>query len=210
MAAKKAKDPVTLAFRQVAKAVNFGFGGGMGPSSMVDAVWKQTRVRITERDADNYRRAWLAEWPEMVQYFHRISNITRVTGEACLTQFVSGRLRGGCSYTAAANGFFSALANDGAGDALFAVSREMYAFPSSPLWGSRIVSFPHDEIVAEVPIDRAHEAGERLSKVMNEVMQRWIPDVPISSEPALMSRLHKGADTVRDSDGRLVVWEPTA
>jgi DNA polymerase-1 len=210
LGAKKAKDPATLAFRQVAKPVNFGFGGGMGASSMVDAVWKQTRVRITEREAEAYRQAWLSEWPEMVSYFRHISGITKQARTATLTQFLSGRLRGACSFTQAANGYFSALANDGAGDALCAVSREMYADPSSPLYGSRIVSFPHDEIVAEVPLDRAHEAGERLSKVMNEVMQRWIPDVPISSEPALMSRLHKGADTVRDGSGRLVVWEPTA
>ena len=210
LAAKKARDPATLAFRQVAKPVNFGFGGGMGPSRMVDAVWKQTRVRITEREAESYRRAWLSEWPEMVSYFRHISGITKAEGEATLTQYVSGRLRGSCSFTESANGYFSALANDGAGDALFAVSREMYAVPSSPLYGSRIVSFPHDEIVAEVPMDRAHAAAERLSALMNEVMQRWIPDVPISSEPALMSRLHKGADTVRDGNGRLMVWEPTA
>ena len=208
LAAKKARDPATLAFRQVAKPVNFGFGGGMGASSMVDAVWKQTRVRITEREAEAYRQAWLSEWPEMVSYFRHVSGVTKQDRTATLTQFLSGRLRGACSFTQAANGYFSALANDGAGDALCAVSREMYAVPLSPLYGSRIVSFPHDEIVAEVPIDRAHEAGERLSEVMNEVMQQWIPDVPISSEPALMSRLHKGADTVRDGSGRLVVWEP--
>lgn len=210
VAAKKARDPATLAFRQVAKPVNFGFGGGMGPERMADAVWKQTGVRVTKREAEKYRQAWLSEWPEMVQYFRHIRSITQQARTATLTQFLSGRVRGACSYTQAANGFFSALANDGAGDALFAVSREMYAAPSSPLWGSRIVSFVHDEIVAEVPIDRAHEAGERLSALMNEVMQQWIPDVPISSEPALMSRLHKGADTVRDGSGRLVVWEPTA
>ena len=208
LASKKARDPATLAFRQVAKPVNFGFGGGMGPERMVDAVWKQTRVRITEREAEAYRQAWLSEWPEMVSYFRHVSGVTKQDRTATLTQFLSGRLRGACSFTQAANGYFSALANDGAGDALCAVSREMYAVPLSPLYGSRIVSFPHDEIVAEVPIDRAHEAGERLSEVMNEVMQQWIPDVPISSEPALMSRLHKGADTVRDGSGRLVVWEP--
>ena len=66
---------------------------------------------------------------------------------------------------------------------------------------------PHDEIIAEVPEHRAHEAAERLAAVMHDTAAANCPDVPIVVEPALMRRWYKGAKTTRDGAGRLVVWE---
>jgi DNA polymerase I-like protein with 3'-5' exonuclease and polymerase domains len=66
----------------------------------------------------------------------------------------------------------------------------------------------HDEIIAEVPEDRAHEAAHRIAEVMVETMNLYTPDVPARAEPALMRRWYKAADPVY-VDGRLVPWEPS-
>lgn len=208
---RKAGDPECVNIRQTSKPVNFGYMGGMGPAKMAAAVWKQAKIRISEAQAKMYRNAWQREWSEAQPYFDHVNRqIGARNGTTSIVQFGSGRIRGRVTFTETCNGYFSALANDGAGDAVFRVSREMYADPRSPLYGSRIAVFPHDEIVAEVPHEVAHEAGYRLSAVMNETMQRWIPDVPITSEPALMRRYYKGAETVKDANGRLAIWEPPA
>lgn len=208
---KKAGDPEVLSVRQTSKPVNFGYMGGMGPAKMAASVWKQAKIRISEAQARMYQNAWKREWSEAPAYFEFVNGlIGGRNASTTIRQFVSGRIRGNVIFTETCNGYFSALANDGAGDALFNVSREMYAEPRSPLYGSRIAVFPHDEIVAEVPHEIAHEAGYRLSAVMNETIQRWMPDVPISSEPALMRRYYKGAETVKDRNGRLTIWEPAA
>lgn len=204
----KSGDAEARNIRQTSKPVNFGYMGGMGPKKMAAAVWKQARMRISEAQAKMYRSAWLREWSEAGRYFDVINGQLAGRDRMAIRQFQSGRVRGEVSYTEACNGYFSALANDGAGDAVFQVSREMYAVPHSPLYGSRIAVFPHDEIVAETPQGYGHEAGYRLAAVMNETMQRWIPDIPISSEPALMRRYYKGAETVKDANGRLTVWTP--
>jgi DNA polymerase-1 len=208
---RKAGDPDCVNIRQTSKPVNFGYMGGMGPAKMAAAVWKQAKIRISEAQARMYRGAWLREWSEAGAYFEHVNGlIGGRNGTTTIRQFGSGRVRGNVTFTETCNGFFSAIANDGAGDAVFQVSREMYAVPASPLFGSRIAVFPHDEIVAEVPREIGHEAGYRLSAVMNATMQRWIPDIPISSEPALMRRYYKGAETVKDANGRLTIWEPDA
>ncbi len=67
----------------------------------------------------------------------------------------------------------------------------------------------YDEIIAEVPSDIAHEAAQRLAEVMREEMQKWLPNVPVTCEPALMRFWTKGAEAVY-VDGRLVPWTPKA
>jgi DNA polymerase I-like protein with 3'-5' exonuclease and polymerase domains len=68
--------------------------------------------------------------------------------------------------------------------------------------------FIHDEIIAEVPEDRTHEAGAELARIMCDAMQVVVPDVKITASPAAMRRWYKDATTVYDLNGRLVPWEP--
>ena len=164
-----------------------------------------TCVRCLEVVEHTLRPAWFAAYPEMREYFSYIS--TAVDRSGTLEQFGSGRIRGGLDFCNGANTLFQGLAADGAKHALWQVSREAHTDPSSPLWGSHPVIFVHDEIISELPEERAHEAAHRMAEIMVSSMREYVPDVRITAEPALMLRWHKAAEPTY-VDGRLVPWEP--
>lgn len=155
--------------------------------------------------AEDLRGQWFTQWPEAKPYFDFVSR--QVYAGGSVTQLRSGRVRGDVNFTAAANGYFQALAADGAKCALARVSREMYLDTQSPMYGSRVVLFAHDELVASVPEDRAHESALRMAEVMVEGMRVYVPDVHVAVEPALMRRYSKSAGPVYGADRRLVAWE---
>ena len=64
--------------------------------------------------------------------------------------------------------------------------------------------FPHDEWVIELPADRAHEAAYRARDVILEACAPFFPDVPMTCEPALMTRFSKGAVAKFSESGRLI------
>jgi DNA polymerase I-like protein with 3'-5' exonuclease and polymerase domains len=117
-------------------------------------------------------------------------------------------LRGGVGYTNGCNSPFQNLASALAKSALWSITRECYRAPESPLYGSRPVLLMHDEIIAEVPIYRAHEAADRLALAMIEAGFKWLPDLPVEAEPWLCSYWTKDAETRRDASGRLIEWRP--
>jgi DNA polymerase I len=204
-------------YRQPAKAGNFGFPGGMGPKKFRITARKQ-KIDLTLQRAYELRDAWREEWPESVLYFRWISSQTRqvlpdnhdeeIRAKVPeLEHFVSKRKRGKVPYCAACNSYFQGLAADAATAAGFELAREMYCDNKSPLYGSRIVDFIHDEFLTEVPIAQAHEAAMRQAEVQCAVAQRYVPDVKITASPALMTRWYKEAKAVYEN-GRLVPWQP--
>lgn len=195
-------------YRQLAKAANFGFPGGLGPDAFVAYAHATYGVDIEPDRAAELKALWLARWPEMRGYFDRITRSLGFGDSFTVVQPVSGRLRGSCGFTDGANTYFQGRVADGAKAAAWVLTREALATPASPFFGSRPVLFLHDEIVSEVPLPRLHDAAEHKARVMRDVMQRYIPDVRVSAEPAAMLRWYKDAETVRDADGRLVPWEP--
>jgi hypothetical protein len=205
----KAKDPDLKRAREFAKVGNYGFAGGMGPSTFVEYA-AGFDIETTEDEARTLRETWLRTWPEMREYFAHINSLFEPGSDKCtVEQLHSGRIRAGCFYCEACNSYFQGLAADGALDACFAVSRECYAIEESPLYGSRMVAFVHDEILLESPAERAHDAAQRLAQVMVGVMRQWVPDVPIEAEPVVMSRWSKSAvPTFDDQSGRLIPWSP--
>ena len=83
----------------------------------------------------------------------------------------------------------------------------------SALYGCRPVLSVHDELIVEAPSAYAAEAAEALStNIMVPALRYYCPDLAaaVKAEPALMRRWYKGAGTVRDEQGRLVPWEPSA
>lgn len=203
----KAGDKEVEEARQLAKAANFGFPGGLGPATFIEYARGNYRLNIDLATAQRLRENWFRAWPEMQNYFQYIAGIVGSLGEGVVQQLRSGRVRGGVTFTKCANGFFQGLAADGAKQALWDVAREAYLDTSSPLYGTRPVIFMHDEIVAEVPEEGASEAAGRLAEVMRLAMSKWIPDVPITCSPVLMRRWFKGAKPVR-VDGKLVPVRP--
>lgn len=220
-------------YRQGGKAANFGFPGGMGPIKFVASKrkeglrvckvmfgrddcgavkvnrWKDKPCEPTceacAKGAEQLRQFYLSTWTEMPAYFGWIN--AHLQDSDALTQFVSGRKRGGLRYTSACNTLFQGLAADGAKLALWEVTRECYLDTASPLYGSRVVIFAHDELILEMPEEKAHEAALRQTELMVSAMKQYVPDVRVSAEPALMRRWYKDAKKVV-VDGRLVPWEP--
>lgn len=231
----KAKGTPEADIRQAAKAANFGFPGMMGPAKFVFAKKKEgskvcewiyrdgqcgmeTVREFQGRELDlpmcyrclveakKLRDSYLRQWPEMRLYWTWVER-EMATHEGHIQQFVSKRVRKPSSAPAAANSYFQGLAADGAKAALVAMTKEMYLDSSSPLYGSRLMVFAHDETILEIPEERAHEAAHRQAEIMVQEMRRFVPEVRVTAEPALMRRWDKDAEAVY-VDGRLQVWEP--
>ncbi len=173
--------------------------------------WKKRPITPTCRAciecADLIRQQWIEQWPENRPYFEHINQICDAD-QPEIVQHVSGRVRGGLMYCDAANGYFSALASEGAKRALCKAAFEEYVVRSSPMYGCRTLLFAHDELIVEMPIEKAHEAAMRLSEIMVESMKIYTPDVVIEAPPALMTTWTKAADPCFDANGRLIPWEP--
>lgn len=163
-----------------------------------------------------------------------------------IMQHYSGRLRNvnsyneedeGSPFCAAANSFFQALLADIAKESHRTAAREChdhtirvpemlypnslrsaYAGMQSPLYGSRIPGFFHDELLGEHPRSVAHDAAMRISEIMRDVMRHYCPDLASAAraEPTLMKRWYKqavpwwrdGGKKAAGSTDRLVPWEP--
>lgn len=201
----KAGDKAAKEMRQRAKPANFGYAGGMGASAFV-AYAAGYGVELTEAEAKELRDQWLRTY-DMRPWF---AEAERAQARGWVEVPRSQRRRGRVGYTQACNTPFQGMAADAAKDALFAVARECYVTPSSPLYGSRPLVFVHDEIIIESPDERAPEAALRLSELMCEAMNGVAPNVPSAATPALCKRWLKGAEPVYDEAGRLKAWEPSA
>ena len=233
-------DPVAADMRQAGKAGNFGFPGMMGAPKFVIAKRKEGskvcewfhrdgkcgeqkqntwKNRDIERNlcsrclevAESIREGYIAMWSEIRPYWGFVSQ--QVNSFGFIEQFVSKRRRGVDRAPAAANSYFQGLASEGAKRAVVQLTKEMYLDESSPLYGSRLTVFAHDESIIDIPelsVRHVHDAAQRQAKVMVEQMKTVVPDVVIKAEPALMRYWYKKAEPVFNSDGLLVPWEPKA
>jgi DNA polymerase family A/3'-5' exonuclease len=192
--------------RQMVKPANFGFPGGMASDSFVEYA-KGYGYDLDRGLSKRLHEQWFRTWPEMRAYFEYVSRIVGKAGQGTVVSPRSGFVRGGLTFTQLSNHYFQSLTATGAKDALWHVSRECYSNPSSALWASRPVVFVHDEIITEMPEDRASDAAELQAKIMVDVMSKWIPEIPIKAGPVLMRKWHKGAKAVR-INGRLVPSRP--
>lgn len=206
---KKADDAKVTETRQMAKAANFGFPGGMGPSTF-RAYAKGYGFNLNEDEAKQLRWQWLDSFPEMRDYFAYLSVLCGQSGQANIIHLVSKRRRGNVNYTAACNSFFQGMAADGAKRALFEVQKHCQARPDSALYGSHVVNFLHDEIMLEVPEDKAHEAATQLAEIMVAEFNHFVPDVPVRASPQLMCCWSKNAKAVYNAEGRLIPWREIA
>lgn len=195
--------------RQLAKVANFGFPGGCSATTF-SAIARAQKVEIDDHEAARLRAIWFRAWPEMEEFFRYVGESTDDRGWNWARLTRSGRMRARCTYTAACNTYFQGPAADGAKTALWDVTKEIWGDDPSPLRGSYLVNFVHDELLLESPEDLAAEAAERLAVVMEDAFNEIVPDVPTTAEPVIMRRWSKKAKTVRDETGRLIPWEHVA
>ncbi len=207
----KSGDPTVSHNRQEMKKPNFGFPGGMGPRRFAEQYNDEREdgvEEMTEGRARELREAWFRRWPEMRDYLAYAGTVCdQVTGTHTIQQPWSNRIRGGLDYCSAANTLFQGRVADGCKLALWRIAYACYVDITSPLYGSRIVLFLHDEVICEVPEDRAHECSLEIVRLLCGAVQEVIPDIPITSMAVLMRRWFKGAKPVY-VDGRLFPGKP--
>lgn len=149
---------------------------------------------------------WKKAWPEQAALFAEASKLAKVSRYLTAEIPVSKVKRGKCGYTQWLNTPFQGLGAAATKRAMWLVCREMYTDRSSPLWGSRLVLNVHDELIAEVPLSRP-EAGDRMAFIMRETLKEFCPDLAesVEAEPSLCMTMSKGAKTLRDASGKLLV-----
>lgn len=211
-----AYDKVILDARQMAKAANFGYPGGLGPDKFVAYAWTSYKVKITREQAIDLKALWLETYPEITEFFNYVSGklgrkgrqgwADKESSKFDVTQHRSGRVRGKVGFCDGLNTFFQGLTADGAKYAKNLISYEMYCNPKSPLYGSRIVAFIYDEILMECPEDKAHEAAMELVRLMIEGMSVFLPNIPSKVEVEMMRRWIKAAKAVY-VDNKLVPFD---
>lgn len=180
-------------------------------------------------------------WPHLQGWFFAGQQLA--PGE--VMQHVSGRVRQvntaktDSPYCSAANGYFQALLADAAKAALRRTSRECYdhtvripdiiysnsarsryAGGPSPLYGSRVITFQHDEQILEHPESMGHDGAMRTSEIMVEELAKYCPDLApaCKAEPTLMYQWIKGAKPVwlhggskpANADDRLIPYQLAA
>ncbi len=166
----------------------------------------------------------LDRWPHLKEVYEPSQ---LAPGE--MMQHYDGRIRGGLEFCAGANGLFQALLGLITKRSLCRVSRECYdktvrvpstayanSEPSayggleSPLLGSRMVGYFHDELFMDHPLAMGHDGATRTAEIMEEEMSYICPDIAkgCAAEPTLMFKWNKEAAKVVDANGRLIPWLP--
>lgn len=94
-----------------------------GPDGKTVTRWVLVDAELAR--AEELRGIWFETWPEMRPYFRVIGDMVREQ-EGTIRQLVSGRVRGDCRFTAAANSFFSGLVADAMKDCCWVLAYECY------------------------------------------------------------------------------------
>ncbi len=203
----KAGDKEVKNARQLAKAANFGYPGGLGAAKFQAYARKGYDVRLELDECWSLKHKWQRRFPEMRAYHAAIgAALEEGGGKMAIVHPRTGFVRGGTRYCDSCNHFFQHLTAAGAKAAVYETMRECYigitrTGEASPLFGCRPVAFVHDEQIVEIPLarfgwERTRAAARRLGEVQVEQMRRFTPDIPCIAEPHLMRRWYKEADPV--------------
>lgn len=108
------------------------------------------------------------------------------------------------------NGFQSMLADIGK-DAFVTATRECYLGVKddgspSPLAGSRMVIFVHDEPLSEILLDKLAVAGPRISEIMIAAGKKFAPDVTWKADTAAAFWWNKNMEPKYNSRNELIPW----
>lgn len=174
-------------FRQMAKAANFGFPGGLGAAKFLDYLKSYGITGVDLEQSKRIRKAFYDAFPEMDLFFdwHRIE-------EDCQGLWhydTLGRWRANCDYKQAANGILlQSLASDGAKIALLRLTFEC---EFGRLEGTNLLAFIHDEFIFEIPEELTEKHGKIIMEIMVDSMQVVIPNVSIGVGGDIMPRWTK-------------------
>lgn len=225
------RNPEHAEARQNAKDANFGYPGGAGWRAYQASVWQRYGRRIDDATAKQLRRGWRRMWPDAVRYQKLVDQCLNglclqcarptMSGTQCpecgsdvacgtLVQYLSGRIRGGLTYTSGCNTLFQGLGGDVTKATLWALTKA----------GFSVSAFVHDEYGCEVERRHAVEAAHEIRRICESTARAWLPHAPPKAEPVLTTRWIKAdplvingelrvidADAGKGLDGR---WRPLA
>lgn len=203
----KARDKQAVDAAQFAKIPNFALQGGGGSGILPDYA-KGMGIELSKAHAKELAELYYKRNKYIKQMHKHYKSFVHKRFE----HPISKRLRYIDRYAQACNNPFQGLIADAM---LYAGCRlaEAEYIPGGALWGSYSVLFMHDEYLFEMPEECASEHAWRATKIFCDACTEFMPDVPMTAEPALMRRFAKGAETVlhptkKDSDGNplLLVW----
>lgn len=187
----EAKDPSIVGTRTVSKIGNYGYWGGAAARTFRGFA-RQQGEHVDLYTAEQVKSTMARTWSEMDPYFRYISQQQQPNGSYYIQQHgpdrrTSGwRLRVTKKFTQAANTLFQGIVADGALWSMHLIMEEIYLKPESPLFGTRLVLFVHDEFVLEVEAARAAAAGDRMAELMVKGMKRFLPDLLVEAKPSIM------------------------
>lgn len=218
-AAGKKKDPEFYFARQCAKAADFGLPGGMGWRGFIGYAKSNYGVELSPSKSQDICAKWIQTFPEFTSYFDMVRSLPhhyekikdKRTGDLRevpmyeVEQLYSGRVSGRVLFTEAANRLFQGLGGDATKAAGYELTKAC-RIGSGALRGGHPLVFVHDEFLAKVRQEVAHEAAHELADTMVKAATVFLPDVPPKALPYLCKRWDKGADTVY-KNGRLIPFE---
>jgi len=185
VALKDAGDEDAKFFRQMAKAANFGFPGGLGAARMVEYARLSYGISdMTMEKAVELRSVFLDTFPEVQQLFNWYSLQESSEGWGYDS---SGRWRAKCSYCNGLNGIV--LQSRSADGAKNAGIKLVEACETGALQGCDVLAFIHDEYILEMPNDETLlEQMDVAMTLMLKGMSEYLPHVRITVEADAMDR----------------------
>lgn len=132
---------------------------------------------VEEFAAWKIRKAWMATWPDMKQYFDAVAQqepyaITR-----------TGLIRRSTKITELCNFHFQSLAASGMGYAASAVWEACYI--TRELSGCKPLLAIHDELIMLTPEEGSDNNLDRMERIMQEAFNKATPDYPTPTDGAL-------------------------
>ncbi len=216
-------DPVAANQRNLSKVPNFGKPGGMADRTLVGFARTSYGIKlgatadnprpsraVSEAVAEHIGACWRKANPNDQDYLDAMRSTRRGDG---LYHVVIGHpsvgaviKRGRASYCAACNSPFQGLGALASGDITFEIQRACYALPKSPLFGCRLVIHAYDSWLLECPRARVTEAAAELTRIIETVGRRKIPDVIVRAPAAASVAWAKTTKRVVRPDGTLLIW----
>jgi hypothetical protein len=181
---------------------NFGYPGGLGTTTFIEFAKNTYGQVFTEDQARDLRKLWIESFQEMGEHLSGTVdpfNKDDYGKDLYIGSTIHGRVRAAADFCASLNYQFQGIAADGAKNALWDLFLNRY----------KVVNFVHDEAISELELNNNLQAHcRKIDKLMVDAMVRWIPDVLIEVEGALMRRWYKGAEPILDRNGNIIVWTP--
>lgn len=188
-----------LKARKNAKPINYGYGANMSYATFCRTQAKANNI-LTLEEARIGKEIWLNNWQPQA-YFAKIQSLqehfakglgrgvhlgisTAIPFPGCLPE--DALVRGGLTYTQAANTYFQSICAIGFARAFISVS-QAGDDRKSPLYGFRPRLPIHDEIVNEGPSDRAADALVEQERIMRREMGAVLSGVAVATEGAILT-----------------------